>query len=537
MIQGCTDHSFHNASAFLLTPTFLTNSYFLNFRICILTKVSNTFSWPESLSELTLSSISPRCKEDIETWKKALFLFTEAFSKIYVGKNTTPQLFKQLKDNYYSVKQLDAFGRPPSGFLDLTLMGFGSYKECREVDFESPYGTNYCYLSAELPFYNNTLPLKNAVCMPKSCTDQLINKRDFFLVGMNLNNNSCRSVLIFFSAWAILATIVDYVMESVYNRTYAKETNRSENSGTMTQEIWKWIIKLMFSVLRVFLSFSFWTNGAAIMNISPPKQGHLRSLDSIRFISMSWVVSGHTLIEFMLAVCYINQTEIINLLMRAQRTLMSNHPVFYRLTPPYILFLGFYVAFLPFLNGPWNISQGGLPLIQNTIQSCENTWWKNLLYINNYEPLTQCYAISWYLAVDTQLYVFAPIFLVALYFSSIVVVTFNETILGGILLSLMGIGSIVATYVIMYQYDLVATLFTLGGREEGLPPNATVEGHRKYCSQVNAFRFHLNNYIWLLGSCYRCRPSLCIRCEWLFKRNSCLEVGWVILSLHFIPFI
>ena len=47
--------------------------------------------------------------------------------------------------------------------------------------------------------------------------------------------------------------------------------------------------------MKLLLMFSFYTNGAAILDTAPPKQGHLRCVDCIRFLSMLWVVSGHVM--------------------------------------------------------------------------------------------------------------------------------------------------------------------------------------------------------------------------------------------------
>lgn len=49
-------------------------------------------------------------------------------------------------------------------------------------------------------------------------------------------------------------------------------------------------------------------------------------------------------------------------------------------------------------------------------ERCENSWWKNLLYINNYFGNEQlCMFQSWYLAADTQLFILAPILIYPLW--------------------------------------------------------------------------------------------------------------------------
>ncbi|KAJ8716989.1 hypothetical protein PYW08_005388 [Mythimna loreyi] len=77
-----------------------------------------------------------------------------------------------------------------------------------------------------------------------------------------------------------------------------------------------------------------------------------------------------------------------------------------RLTPAYALVTGLTVTWFSRLasGGPaWN------KIIYNEVRDCRQNWWKHLLYFNNYIDRTYCMVNSWYLAADTQLYIFAVI--------------------------------------------------------------------------------------------------------------------------------
>lgn len=83
-----------------------------------------------------------------------------------------------------------------------------------------------------------------------------------------------------------------------------------------------------------------------------------------------------------------------------------------RLTPAYLAIIALYATVLPRIgSGPlWNQR---MELEKNR---CLNSWWTNLLYINNYVDTNQlCMFQSWYLAADTQLFILAPIVLYPLY--------------------------------------------------------------------------------------------------------------------------
>ncbi|CAJ0594652.1 unnamed protein product [Cylicocyclus nassatus] len=82
-----------------------------------------------------------------------------------------------------------------------------------------------------------------------------------------------RCVMAFFTIWAILATITDYILD-----TYYKD-------------------KVYGTGMRVFLAYSIYTNGSELMGVNPYKKGTIKSLASIRFLSMTWVVAGHVLMD------------------------------------------------------------------------------------------------------------------------------------------------------------------------------------------------------------------------------------------------
>ncbi|KAK6049674.1 hypothetical protein COOONC_12821 [Cooperia oncophora] len=126
-----------------------------------------------------------------------------------------------------------------------------------------------------------------------------------------------------------------------------------------------------------------------------------------------------------------------------------------------MLFIWFFTVLFPLTNGPWMISvPKGFGMEEDAVEVCQKYWWRNMLYINNlFGHETECYGISWYLAVDTQLYVVAPVFLMALYISPLI---------GAALLVLCCAASVAYTYVITFRdnlpaSELVETIFARTG--------------------------------------------------------------------------
>lgn len=49
-------------------------------------------------------------------------------------------------------------------------------------------------------------------------------------------------------------------------------------------------------------------------------------------------------------------------------------------------------------------------MIENIEENCKNYWWRNVLFIQNFYPLTEmCMSWSWFLAADFQLFVLSVI--------------------------------------------------------------------------------------------------------------------------------
>lgn len=80
---------------------------------------------------------------------------------------------------------------------------------------------------------------------------------------------------------------------------------------------------------------------------------------------------------------------------------------FFRLTPAYLFVLGVNELVLRYLHD----NSVFTPAIIDHL-SCEQHWWRNALYINNFFPQKEfCMLWSWYISNDTQFFVLATILL------------------------------------------------------------------------------------------------------------------------------
>ncbi|CAG0905380.1 unnamed protein product, partial [Darwinula stevensoni] len=210
---------------------------------------------------------------------------------------------------------------------------------------------------------------------------------------------------------------------------------------------------------------SFYTNGEKLLST---KQGSdvIGSLHGIRFVTMTWVVLGHTysimtagvpminpmVLDEMTKVFFfnaiLNATPSVDTFFFMSGLLVSylllkelqrnkgkfNIIKFYihryiRLTPIYAMFIWFSVDLFPYtFSGPLQ------KIVSDVLTDpCRDQWWRNLLYINNMveEKEGMCMGHTWYMANDFQMYLVSPLIILPLFFFPAVGMGFAGLLLAG----------------------------------------------------------------------------------------------------------
>ncbi|GBN42913.1 Nose resistant to fluoxetine protein 6, partial [Araneus ventricosus] len=227
---------------------------------------------------------------------------------------------------------------------------------------------------------------------------------------------------------------------------------------------------------RIFLCFSFISNFKRLVNTETveTKSNTLSCLHGIRFLTMSWIILGHTyflanfqalqnaekgmpygkLFAFQvilngsvavdsffcmggLLVCYLT-LKTVKLDGKPFSVFLYIVHRLWRIYPAYIM-----VILIPFLD--YMLSSGPLlyHLAHPHYENCHENWWTNLLFINNFYGVDKpCLVHTWYIATDLQLYIAAILILLPILRWPKVGISL--TVLG-ILVSLLSTG--VQTYV------------------------------------------------------------------------------------------
>lgn len=398
----------------------------------------------------------------------------------------------------WALQVVDAWAKPESGIFTGNIQWLGSYSECIDSKDEGmDFKSRYCTLKkpAELRKGLTDLTPNLGLCFPKNCNSQdvynLINyainnipeniTERFNLTLKNITEeyveclepariDKAASFAIFIISVLLALTsagtvydifkqnndkkikrYIKNIQEVGYKNKLADEN--TEESKNQTEEIVIEQKKDMAKVnipdepllLQIILCFSLYTNLRKLFTIN--KGGdQLDCLHCIRFMSMSWVVLGHTfafLISFAenpatlfkwdqrfsfmivnggffsvdsfffmsgLLNSYLFMKEIKKRNFKFSIGLFIKYYIhrLWRITPPYALVLMFSACLTQYLGtGPHYPTKDGLD------KFCRTNWWLNLLYINNIvKPDEMCFGVAWYLANDMQFYWIAPLILI-----------------------------------------------------------------------------------------------------------------------------
>nr|CAH7737188.1 unnamed protein product [Callosobruchus chinensis] len=240
---------------------------------------------------------------------------------------------------------------------------------------------------------------------------------------------------------------------------------------------------MIFSIAEpkpLLLVYSVYSNGKKILETKPSE---LSCVNGIKFFSMVWVVYGHTfcayaagpLVNVLDAIAYIDTLKAMivhagvfavdtffclsgllltyTFMKTVNKLNKFNLLSFYlhrylRLTPALIILIFSTTTILEYLgSGPrWDMG------VQYWKRPCTERWWSSLLYIQNYFDMgSMCLGHTWYLSVDTQLYLLSPIVLVPLW-------KYPKYGLGILVAAILA--SFITLAIIVYQYEIPALMIS-----------------------------------------------------------------------------
>ncbi|KAI1727262.1 acyltransferase family domain-containing protein [Ditylenchus destructor] len=419
--------------------------------------------------------------------------------KISAVKNQQGQLWK----GQYCMARFQPYNRynPLKAFVSVKSDPADVCRENQSIHFEE--------WSEEDRRCFDMLPLLNlGLCLPDTCTDYDTQKIIQFLYGaaemilgrklvcnvdVKCSNSKPESQI-----WndnlsiAVLCFILCILGLMIFGTCYDKQKRhelvknsikQDEDNADKTSKVSSSINLQPHGFFVTFIMmFSIVRNIEYIMNTAT-EGGQIRCLHGARFFSMCWVIFGHTYYYICTSLTTDNLLQTLRdfpryfynqMVVQAplavdsffflsglltsyiflgklkknqiQLTALSTWIAYFfrrylRLTPVYIVIMVLSVTLFTYISeGPfWR------PIDVNL---CRNSWWTNLLYVNNFLMQDDaCMGWTWYLANDFQLYSFAPIIIILL----------HKFKVGGVLFSVL-------LLVLSSAFKLYITL------EKGYPP-------------------------------------------------------------------
>ncbi|XP_072152288.1 nose resistant to fluoxetine protein 6 isoform X2 [Bemisia tabaci] len=416
-----------------------------------------------------------------------------------------------MRKRLWAMKFLDSSGKIPTGLLNGNIINLGDYDQCvstsSEMNESTPFHGQYCLVSLviEVPpeiifgftgstaedMFGSNIVLKTAMCVPSSCKppamehafNNLLDRVNPWLnetsipitLRVTIPDTDChiRSALQFsigdYIVLAVFCMIILFVILStifdLWLRSYRGPCYSTLNKGP-----------------RAILAFSAYSNAQRLFN-TDSQPDTISCINGLRFLSITWVCLGHrvkytaqlpatnltSLLQFIKnwptmailnATLAVDTFFVISGLLNAYvflgfvnkrsslTTIWFSSLVkrYLRLTPAYAAMIAFTATiFYKMGDGPlWEQLAG------QEKEACQEYWWTNLLYFNNYYHTEKlCMMQSWYLSADTQLYILS-IFL--LYFLK------NYRWVGFMLLSiLMGV-SVAIPFAVSYEEKIRAPI-------------------------------------------------------------------------------
>ncbi|XP_039746468.1 nose resistant to fluoxetine protein 6-like [Pararge aegeria] len=362
-----------------------------------------------------------------------------------------------LLNKRWALKMFDASAKSPQGLLFGSSYHLGNFDECvgiKEPGDGMTVEGQYCLTTIKWrrSEENNKIrtgrgeTLRWAVCVPSACdavavaefVSDVLSHTVGNSTGVEVTEKDCYTrkpmtvskldivfigILLFFGAVLLFTTSYE-----VYSL--------------------RWRRKRSSVIHELIISFSLINNTKKILSTKQNNSLGLECVNGIKSLAMIFIIAGHACLfigsgpvmdaeawdrlirdptnAFMLNNALLVDTflflsaflfsRLLLIELDKRRGRLNVLPIlvfrYIRVTPAYSIVILFYMTWLPKIGeGP--LWEGRLQLEQ---ERCMEVWWANILYVNNYISTDKlCMFQSWYLAVDTQLFFVAPIFIYSLW--------------------------------------------------------------------------------------------------------------------------
>ncbi|XGW16712.1 hypothetical protein V3C99_001844 [Haemonchus contortus] len=296
------------------------------------------------------------------------------------------------ESNKWVISWWDSLGKPAAGVSDGNYYWLGDYELCTKLRRDGKFDGRYCRVELEIPDalveegcpQTDPLAIVLGVCMPSSCTDDQLHQlvQDYSpyksVIDCELDVHLSTSALIMLGAicfWLtlqILVTVLD--LQSSFWMSLNIKINASRALST------KRAPQNLHALHGLeFITF-IWLVTAMVYNFMQPYIENVAfSYDAVSSVAAHPTNNYSYLVDGLLALSALYTTyllygdvaTIFDILDVIRVTLL-------RFWPAYAFCVLFMWILFP------EMSAGPLWIHTDTVERCTDSWWKNLLFINNF---------------------------------------------------------------------------------------------------------------------------------------------------------
>ncbi|KAJ8986025.1 hypothetical protein NQ317_013910, partial [Molorchus minor] len=203
-----------------------------------------------------------------------------------------------------------------------------------------------------------------------------------------------------FEQYRLTGKVHDVIVSFSFPRNFRKLTTVSSDFNSMGCLAG---MKVYSMILVILLHRDMFDYGSALDNPKPVEQHFSR-------FELTFILNGPILVDTFFTISgFLATFLILQKYHRTQRGINIAHLYIHRyirMTSVYCVILAFYCTLFAKLgNGPLWQERVGFER-----EKCRNSWWANLLYINNYfDTENYCMFQSWYMACDMYGFIFVPV--------------------------------------------------------------------------------------------------------------------------------
>ncbi|CAD6188111.1 unnamed protein product [Caenorhabditis auriculariae] len=362
--------------------------------------------------------VEHKCREQFERIFCSIDLLIESFNgceKLSKDRDGCSQCAHQKADNMWVLKWFDSLGKPAAGISDGNYYWLGDYEMCTDLRYSNTFDGQYCRVEVEVPDVQveqgcpqtDPLSIVVGICFPSSCSvDQLTlitQKFSPYKVTVECESDSSWSMV----TYILMAMMVVWLTPQFVASARKEIIDSALSCFSISENS-----KRAFSTRRgndglhvvhglEFFAFIFIICGNVYNMMLPYIENVAFSFEGVKSLWMHPVNNYSYQIDGLLALSAFYTTFLLyGQIDSGQQAFGFIALRFFRFWPAYVFCVLFMYVIFPGLGA------GPMWIHTETVERCESSWWKNILFINNFFSVDNtCVDFGYVISLEAQFYI------------------------------------------------------------------------------------------------------------------------------------